>query len=150
MLTKEDLSSVRIIEDELIIRKIEEKDSDTFAEYTSPDHFEQALSDTDTLGVFIGNEMVGAFISYRDVKNEPITADERKGTALGYSCRKDRRNKGIMSKALSALSKQLLDELDFVFLEIEKNNAASRHAAVNACFDEYGEKEDMVFYIRCR
>ncbi len=148
MLIKMDLRNVSLSEDGLTIRRITENDRDTFSRYTSIDHFEEALNATDTLGIFIDEEMVGSFISYDHSENEKINEVKTEGTLLGYSCRKDHRNKGILSKALTMLSDHILQEKEQIYLEIEKNNTASRHVARNAGFREFNENEKKIYYIK--
>ena len=150
MLRKYDFSETIVRKDDLAIRKITEEDRDSFSAYTSISHFQETLSSTDTLGIFIQNEMVGAIVSYSDVKDEKILSEEGKGTALGYSCRKDKRNHGIISKSVSLLSDHLLEELDHVYLEIRRGNLPSIHVAYNAGFEKYDEDEEMLYFIRRR
>ena len=63
MLRKYDFSETIVRKDDLAIRKITEEDRDSFSAYTSISHFQETLSSTDTLGLFIQNEMVGAIVS---------------------------------------------------------------------------------------
>jgi len=148
MIKVANLSEIRISSDLLILRKIEEKDRSTFCKYTSPDHFKEAVNSDNTLGIFIDEEMVGAIVSYSDCANPSLLPEKGIVTALGYSCRKDKRNQGILSKAVSLLSKELLEKYDYILLEIDKDNLASRHVAVNAGFIEYVEEKRMIFYLK--
>ena len=148
MITKTDLSRIVLKKDDLVIRRITESDRDTFAQYTSPEYFDEAIKADDTLGVFMDDEMVGAFVSYGHSSNERIAKENMHGTALGFSCKKSQRNKGIISSALKALSDHLLKELDYVFLEITKDNIASQHAADNAGFIPYDEDQERYYYIK--
>ncbi|MBQ2657783.1 MAG: GNAT family N-acetyltransferase [Erysipelotrichaceae bacterium] len=149
MITKTDLSRIILKKDDLVIRRITESDRDTFAQYTSLEYFDEAIKADDTLGVFMDDEMVGAFVSYGHSSNERIAKENMHGTALGFSCKKSQRNKGIISSALKALSDHLLKELDYVFLEITKDNIASQHVADNAGFSKYDKDEEIDYYIKC-
>ena len=148
MITRINLSRIDLENDGLVIRRITENDRDTFAQYTSSVYFEEAVKAEDTLGVFINEEMAGAFVSYGHSSNERIIKESRNGTALGFSCKKSQRNKGIISNGLRTLSDYLLQELDYVFLEIAKDNLASRHAASNAGFMKYDEDKERIYYIK--
>ena len=148
MITKAQLSGIFLKKDDLLIRKIVESDFETFVQYTSPENFDGAIKADDTLGVFMDDEMVGAFVSYGHSSNERIQKENKKGTSLGFSCKKSQRNKGIISKGLRMLSDQLLTELDYVFLEIAKDNPASWHAAENAGFILYDEDQERYNYIK--
>ena len=133
-----------------MIRRITEDDRDSFSDYTSIDHFQEAISSDDTLGIFIQDEMVGAIVSYCNVKDKRILSVQGKGSALGYSVKKDKRNQGIMSISISLLSDHLLRELGFVFLEISRDNLPSIHVAYNAGFEKYDEDEKMFYFIKNR
>ena len=148
MIIKAQLSGIFLQKDDLLIRRIVESDRQTFAQYTSLENFAGALQADDTLGIFMNNEMIGAFVSYGHSSNERIGKENRKGTALGFSCKKSQRNKGIISKGLRMLSDQLLTELDYVFLEIAKDNPASWHAAENAGFVLYDQDQERYYYIK--
>ena len=150
MIIKNNFTKIQIEKDDLTIRRITESDRDSFSDYTSIEHFQEAQNSSDTLGIFIQKEMVGAIVSYCDVKNRKILSEEGKGTALGYSCRKDKRNQGIMSASISLLSDHLLEELDHVYLEIKRDNLPSIHVAYNAGFEKYDEDEEMLYFIRRR
>lgn len=150
MIIKNNFTKIYIEKDNLTIRRITSRDRDTFSDYTSIDHFEEALNSSNTLGIFIQNEMVGAIVSYSDVKSKKIFSEEGSGTVLGYSCRKDKRNRGIMSASISLLSDHLLEELDHVYLEIRRDNLPSIHVAYNAGFEKYDEDEEMLYFIRRR
>ena len=109
----------------LTIRPLQQNDFPTFCEYVKKDvsdcrsMFEETLEKKDTLGIFLGEELAGAFLLY-DVHDHDLH--------LGFSVKKAHRNEGIMTEALSSLSAYLFKTgFHGIYIDtIEGNRACQR------------------------
>ncbi|MBQ1509070.1 MAG: GNAT family N-acetyltransferase [Erysipelotrichaceae bacterium] len=117
-----DISDMVIKTKRLTVRPLKESDYLTFREYVEKDEsecrsmFEETLEKKDTLGIFLGEELAGAFLLY-DVHDHDLH--------LGFSVKKTHRNEGVMTEALSSLSAYLFEAgFHGIYIDTKEENRA--------------------------
>ena len=129
----------------VLIRPLNSDDFSTFKNYVSKKQekqlkrmFDKTLKDNNTLGIFIDDILVGAFLFYEKYHK----------TYIGASTRKDYRNQGIMKEALSNLIDYLFSNnlLENIYAEIDKENYPSINVVTSCGFKPYRIKEKTIIY----
>lgn len=160
MLRKIDASNISFSTDKLFIRGLTFHDLDNFRKYLtfgnkvySDEEVKGILSKTidsnDTLGIFMGNELVGALV-FATLNNEvDLIQGSEFGTGIGYSVRKDFRNQGIMSEAVEGFIKYCFGilKLDFVYGSCGLDNIASYRVLEKCGFTWYKRDDENNHFV---
>lgn len=160
MLRKIDASNISFSTDRLLIRGLIFHDLDNFRKYLSfsnkvysDEEVKEILSKTidsnDTLGIFRGNELVGALV-FATLNNEvDLIQDSKFGTGIGYSVRKDFRNQGIMSEVVEGFINYCFDilQLDFVYGYCGLDNIASYRVLEKCGFTWYKRDDEYNHFV---
>ncbi|MBQ1878127.1 MAG: GNAT family N-acetyltransferase [Erysipelotrichaceae bacterium] len=141
-----DIEKLKIKTERMEIRPLEEADFPSFRTYVANRSEAEAkvlllktLNDRDTVGLFIDSELAGAILFYQQ---------KEYSVHLGYSIRKDYRNRGLMTEALKAVTAGLffLQGIREIMVEVAEDNLPSRSAVSKAGFRESGRKDDKIIF----
>lgn len=141
-----DIEKLKIKTERLEIRPLKEADFPSFRTYVANRSEAEAkglllktLNDRDTVGLFIDGELAGAILFYQQ---------KEYSVHLGYSIRKDYRNRGLMTEALKAVTAGLffLQGIREIMVEVAEDNLPSRSAVSKAGFRESGRKDDKIIF----
>ncbi len=120
-----DIRRLKIQTKRLVIRILKKRDFPSFCDYVQKDisecrkMFDETMEKEDTLGIFLDEELAGAFLLY-DVHDHDLH--------LGFSVKKTLRNEGIMTEALSSLTSCFFETgIREIFIDTgEENRACQR------------------------
>ena len=142
-----DISRIDIKTQRLEIRPLKEEDFPSFMLYV-PHHpeadarrmLDSTLESKDTVGLFLNGELAGAILFHRQ-KDDSVY--------LGYSVRKDLRNRGIMTEAVKVVSNHLFHQqgIAVIHTEIDETNKASRAVMEKSGFTERETKDSKTTFV---
>ncbi len=139
-----DIRRLKIQTKRLVIRSLKQSDFPSFCDYVQKDisecrkMFDETMEKEDTLGIFLDEELAGAFLLY-DVHDHDLH--------LGFSVKKTLRNEGIMTEALSSLTSRFLESgIREILIDTKEENRACQRVLEKRGFSLIKEEEGMRKY----